>query len=43
MELQQAINELIELGKKNGGSVTTNDIAKYFTEDKDEYDKIEKA
>ncbi|MBR4496044.1 MAG: RNA polymerase sigma factor RpoD [Acholeplasmatales bacterium] len=43
MELQQAINELIELGKKNGGSVTTNDIAKYFTEDKDEYDLIEKA
>ncbi len=43
MELQQAINELIELGKKNGGSVTTNDIAKYFTEDKDEYDQIEKA
>ncbi len=43
MELQQAINELIELGKKNGGSVTTNDIAKYFTEDKDEYDKIEQA
>ena len=43
MELQQAINELIELGKKNGGSVTTNDVAKYFTEDKDEYDKIEKA
>ena len=43
MELQQAINELIELGKKNGGSVTTNDIAKYFTEDKDECDKIEKA
>ena len=43
MELQQAINELIELGKKNGGSVTTADIAKYFTEDKDEYDLIEKA
>ena len=33
MELQQAINELIELGKKNGGSVITADIAKYFTED----------
>ena len=43
MELEQVINELIELGKKNGGTVTTNDVAKYFTEDKDEYDKIEKA
>ena len=41
MELELVIKELVELGKKNG-FVSTKDITKYFTEDTEEYDVIEK-
>ena len=43
MEIEVAIKELTELGKKNQGFVTISDVLKYCKEDSDEYDAIEKA
>ena len=41
MEIEVAIKELTELGKKNQGFVTISDVLKYCKEDSDEYDTIE--
>ena len=43
MDLETAIKELTELAKNNNGVVTNLDLLKYYTEDRDEYDKLEKA
>ncbi len=43
MDLETAIKELTELAKNNNGVLTNLDLLKYFTEDRDEYDKLEKA
>ncbi len=43
MEFNEVLKELIELGKKNDGRVTLSDVTKYYNEDSDEYDQIEKA
>ena len=42
MEFQDILNELLELGKKNGGFVFTKDVVKYYAEDSENYDKLEK-
>ncbi len=42
MEFQDIYNELLELGKKNGGFVFTKDVVKYYAEDSENYDKLEK-
>lgn len=39
MDFETILKELIEKGKKDG-SIKNTEITKYFTEDKDEYDKI---
>lgn len=41
MELEEILNNLIELGKKNQGFVYSKDVLKYCSEDSDEYDTIE--
>ena len=43
MDLETAIKELTELAKNNNGVLTNLDLLKYYTEDRDEYDKLEKA
>ena len=43
MEFNEVLKELIELGKKNDGRVNLSDVVKYYSEDSDEYDQIEKA
>ena len=42
MELEQVIKELVELSKKSESCVTEGDICKYFPQDSEEYDIIEK-
>ena len=42
MEYQEILKELQELGKKNGGFIFTKDVTKYYKEDSEDYDKIEK-
>ena len=42
MEFEAVLKELIDLGKKNSDVVAVKDILKYYTEDSDEYDAIEK-
>ena len=42
MEFEQALNELVELSKKNDGWVTIDDISKYCQPDSEEYDRFEK-
>ena len=41
MNLEAALKELIELGKKNGGFVHVDDLTKYCQEGSDDYDKLE--
>ncbi len=41
MNLEAAIKELIELGKKNQGFVYVDDVTKYAQEGSDDYDKLE--
>lgn len=41
MDFETALKELLELGKKNSGYVLVKDVCKYFSEDSDEYEKIE--
>ena len=41
MNLEAAIKELIELGKKNQGFVNVDDVTKYAQEGSDDYDKLE--
>ncbi len=43
MDLETAIKELTELAKNNNGVLTNLDLLKYYTEDRTEYDKLEKA
>ena len=43
MDLETAIKELTELAKSNDGVLTNLDLLKYYKEDRDEYDKLEKA
>ncbi len=42
MEYAEILKELQELGKKNGGFIFTKDVTKYYKEDSEDYDKIEK-
>ncbi len=42
MDFDAVLKELLELGKKNNGFVYTKDILKYYTEDSEEYDALEK-
>ncbi len=42
MDFDAVLKELLELGKKNSGYVYTKDILKYYTEDSEEYDALEK-
>jgi len=42
MEFDEILNELKELGKKNGGFVFTKDVIKYYSDDSEDYDKLEK-
>ncbi len=42
MEYNEIFNELLELGKKNGGFVFVKDVVQYFQEDSEQYDKLEK-
>ncbi len=41
MDFETALNELINLGKQNNGYVFAKDLCKYFSEDSEEYEKIE--
>lgn len=41
MEFETVLKELVEQGKQNG-FVSSKDILKYYTEDSEEYDAIEK-
>ena len=43
MDLETAIKELTELAKNNNNVLTNLDLLKYYTEDRTEYDKLEKA
>ena len=42
MEQAEIIKELLELGKKNGGFIFVSDVTKYYKEDSEDYDNIEK-
>ena len=42
MEQAEIIKELLELGKKNGGFIFVSDVTKYYKEDSEDYDKVEK-
>ena len=42
MEQAEIIKELLELGKKNGGFIFVSDVTKYYKEDSEDYDNVEK-
>ena len=42
MEFEVVLKELLELGLANKGFVFSKDVLKYYSEDSDEYDQIEK-
>ena len=41
IDFNEVLNQLIETGKKNDNVIYEKDIAQYYTDDTDEYDKIE--
>ena len=40
IDFNEVLNQLIETGKKNDNVIYEKDIAQYYTDDTDEYDKI---